>query len=469
MHKNLKTNLVVIGGGPAGYSAAFRASDLGLKTIIIEKNNFLGGVCLHKGCIPSKALLHIAKVLREFRDFSKLGIFKEKKFIDIKKIVLWKNNLIEKMSLGLKSLSDIRGIKVIIGNASFFDKNTLYVVSPDKKVFYIKFDSSIIATGSRPNQFPLVSKKNNNIWNSTDALKLSKIPKKLLIVGGGVIGLEMATIYQSFGSKVDIIENSSRLLPSVDSDISKLYFSFIKNKFNIYLSSFIKNIQVIKKGIKVLIKDDFKCIKKVYDTVLLSIGRRPNIEGLNLEKIGINFKNGFIKVDKQCKTNVSNIYAIGDVSGPPMLAHKGSYEAHIAAEVISGKNHYFDTSIIPMVAYTDPEIAWVGMTEKMAIKNNINYETASFPWSASGRALVTHSSSGITKLIFDKNTNKIIGGLIIGSNAGELLGEISLAIEMGCHVADISLTIHAHPTLYESISASSKIFERTITDLINKK
>lgn len=468
MNKEIDTNLVVIGGGPAGYSAAFRAADLGIKTILIEKNKVLGGVCLNKGCIPSKTLLHFARFLQEYKEFIDLKIISEKIKINLINLQIWKNKIIKKMNNGLNLLACKRKIKIIYGKASFINENKIFISNKTNKNYCINFKNVIISTGSSPIKLPYIKTSDTRIWYSTDALKISFIPKRMLIIGGGIIGLEMATVYSSLGSIVDIIESSNAILPSVDSDISSFFIHTIKKKFNLMLQTSLQSINFLKDNILVKIKQN-NVIKKIYyDVILVSIGRFPNTDSLKLNNTDVQLdERKYIITDQQCKTNISHIFAIGDVSGHPMLAHKGIHEGHISAEVISGKNHFFDTKIIPNICYTDPEVAWVGITEKIAKKKNISYSTSVFPWQTSGRAHASNSSSGITKLIFNKKTKQIIGGAIVGRNAGELLGEITLAIEMGCDVSDISLTIHAHPTLYESINSASKMFEGTITDLLN--
>ncbi|CAL4321102.1 Dihydrolipoyl dehydrogenase [Buchnera aphidicola (Protaphis terricola)] len=468
MHQKLETEVVVLGSGPAGYSSAFRCSDLGLDTIIIERHSKLGGVCLNVGCIPSKSLLHIAKVIRDAQDLSEAGVFFTKPIVDVKKIQTWKNNIIHKLTSGLYSMNNKRNIRFIQGKAYFEDNNNIFIEG-DKNKFSISFKHAIIATGSSSIQLPSLSLQDNRIWNSTDALTFEKIPNRFLIIGGGIIGLEMATIYSALGSKVDIVDRFDMLLPLLDQDISKKYTEIINKRFNLFLDTHIKNIESKENDLIVHMEGNIKQSKH-YDNILVAIGRKPNTKYLELNKIGIDLdKFGFIKVNNQLRTNISNIYAIGDVTGFPMLAHKAIHEAHIVAEVIAGKNHFYEPKAIPSVAYTDPEISWVGLNEKEAIASKINYETAIFPWSASGRANSSNCTSGMTKLIFNKENSQIIGGSIIGLNAGELINEITLAIEMGCNVEDISLTIHAHPTLSESICLAAEIFQGTITDLLNVK
>ncbi|QJC38135.1 dihydrolipoyl dehydrogenase [Enterobacteriaceae endosymbiont of Donacia marginata] len=468
MNNVIKTQVVVIGGGPAGYSAAFRCSDLGLKTIIVENYKNLGGVCLNVGCIPSKTLLHIAKIIKENQNLLKNGIFNNIPEININNIIKFKYNIINKLTNGLNFLSKKRNVDIINGMGFFETENSLNIINYDSKTLKILFENAIIATGSHPIKLPFIPYEDHRIWNSTDALFLKKIPKKMLIVGSGIIGLEMATIYQSFGSKIDIVDISNNFLPEVDDDIMQVYKKNIQNKFNILLGTKVLSIDS-NNLLQVHMTDNNKSIySKQYDNIIIAIGRKPNSNYINkkFNKIKIN-NYGFINVDNQMRTNIPNIYAIGDVVGNPMLAHKGIHEGHLAAEVIAGKNHYFIPKVIPSIAYTNPEIAWVGITEKKAIKNNINYKIASFPWNSLGRAVSSNEEDGLTKLIVEKNSNRIIGGSIIGYNAGELLGEISLAIEMGCDIEDIALTIHAHPTFYESIGIAAEIYTGSVTDIIN--
>ncbi|WP_343192327.1 dihydrolipoyl dehydrogenase [Buchnera aphidicola (Formosaphis micheliae)] len=466
------TQVVIIGAGPAGYSAAFRCADLGLQTTLIEAHsNKLGGVCLNVGCIPSKSLLHIAKVIMDARKLSSSGIEFNQPVINIKKICKWKDNIVNDLNFGLMNLVKQRNIKVFFGKAKFLSTTSILIES-NKENIVISFDHVIIATGSYARELSdVVTCYDHRIWNSSSALELREIPKKLLVVGGGIIGLEMATIYSALGSKVDVIESGVKLLPMIDQDIIDIFMKSISGRFEIILNSCVSKVVPHKTGISVNIENNHKPYKIVdYDVVLIAIGRQANFDDLNIDKIGIKINQfGCIQVNQQLRTNIPNVYAIGDVVGSPMLAHKGIHEGHIAAEVISGKNHFFSPKVIPCVAYTDPEIAWVGITEMEAKKNNLNYKIAKFPWSASGRALTSHSTIGLTKLIFSLDSNRIIGGEIVGSNASELLSEISLAIEMGCDAEDISLTIHAHPTLNESIGLAAEIFTGTITDLINTK
>ncbi|MCU4137012.1 dihydrolipoyl dehydrogenase [Buchnera aphidicola (Sitobion miscanthi)] len=470
MHQKIYAQVVIIGSGPAGYSAAFRCADLGLDTVLIERYNKLGGVCLNVGCIPSKTLLHIAKVIKEAKELHETGVSFSNPEIDINKIKSWKENIINKLTHGLSNMSKKRKIRIFQGNAVFNTEKSLLVIN-QKDTFTVFFDNAIIATGSKPIKIPSIPKDDARIWDSTDSLSLKKIPNRFLIIGSGIIGLEMATIYSALGSQVDIIDRFNHFLPSIDKDITDIYRKSINKRFNLMLNTHIDTVSLKKDGLLVNMVQDNCANKDVfYDAMLVAIGRTPNIKELGLDKIGLKINSfGFIEVDKQLKTNISHIYAIGDVTGAPMLAHKGVHEGHIAAEVISGKQHYFEPKVIPSIAYTEPEIAWVGLNETQAKKDNIVYETAIFPWSASGRAIASNCSTGMTKLIFNKQDNKIIGGSIVGTNAGELIGEVGLAIEMGCDAEDIALTIHAHPTLYESIGLSAEIFQGTATDVLNYK
>ncbi|BAC24467.1 lpdA [Wigglesworthia glossinidia endosymbiont of Glossina brevipalpis] len=467
----INTEVLVIGSGPGGYSAAFRCADLGLKTVLVERFSSLGGVCLNVGCIPSKSLLHIANNLNSINKLKKIGIKFNEREIDMNQIRKWKCDVVLKLTNGLNMMSKARNVKIIHGYGEFIDPYTVNVKSL-KENTKIKFEHAIIAVGSSPIKNHFMLQPDEKIWDSTDALKIKFIPKKLLIVGGGVIGLEMATVYNSFGSEVYIAEMSNQLIPAVDTDIINIFYKSIKNNFNIMLNTELKSVYLEDNNIYAeLVNNDKKIEKICCNAVLFSTGRKSNGDLIKAKEIGIKLNNlNFIEVNNQMRTNIPHIYAIGDVTGHPMLAHKASYQSHIAAEVISGENHFFDPRVIPSVAYTNPEISWVGITEKEAINLNIPYETALFPWNALGRAIASdHHEGGMTKLIFNKENKKIIGGSIVGYNSSELLGEISLAIEMGCDVDDISLTIHAHPTLYESIGRASEIFSGTITDFLNKK
>ncbi len=468
MSKEIKTQVLIIGSGPAGYSAAFRCADLGLNVTLVEKFNELGGVCLNVGCIPSKALLHVAKVMEEAEHISKHGVCFSKPTIDIKKIAKYKNDIVKKLSSGVQAMAKMRKVKVVHGYASFQSSKSVVVNGTEETI--ITFDDVIIAAGSRPIKLPFIPHEDPRIWDSTDALNLETPPKKLLVMGGGIIGLEMGTVYQKLGSSVDVVEMLDQLVPAADEDVIKAYTKANKNRFNIMLKTKVAKVEAKDDGIHVSLesKDDTEVI--IYDAVLVAIGRTPNGKLLEAQNAGIEVNQwGFIEVNNQMKTNVPNIYAVGDIVGQPMLAHKGVHEAHVAAEVIAGKKHYFEPKVIPSIAYTFPEIAWVGLTQKEAKEKGIDYEVSIFPWSASGRALAADVSDGFTKLIFNKEDHTLIGGALVGDNAGELLGEITLALEMDCNAEDLALTIHAHPTLHESVGLAAEIYEGSITDLPNKK
>ena len=470
MSKEIKAQVLVIGSGPAGYSAAFRSADLGMNVVLVEKFPTLGGVCLNVGCIPSKALLHVAKVKEEAEHISAHGLIYAEPTIDIPKIAAYKNGVVKKLTDGLSAMSKMRNVTVVQGTALFLDKNTVQVTG--KEDVTITFENAIIAAGSRPIKLPFIPHEDPRIWDSTDALDLKEVPKKLLIMGGGIIGLEMGTVYNKLGSQVDVVEMQDQLVPVADVDVIKAYTKANKDRFNIMLNTKVAKVEAKEDGIYVSMEGkDVSTEPVVYDAVLVAIGRAANGKLLSLENAGVNVNNwGIIEVDKQMRTNVENIFAVGDIVGQPMLAHKGVHEAHVAAEVIAGKKHYFEPKMIPSIAYTFPEIAWAGMTEKEAKEAGIDYEVSTFPWSASGRAIASDvSENAFTKLIFDKKDHTLIGGAIVGDNAGELLGEIGLALEMDCDAEDIALTIHAHPTLHESVGMAAEIYEGSITDLPNPK
>ncbi|MGF1713652.1 dihydrolipoyl dehydrogenase [Photobacterium chitinilyticum] len=470
MSKEIKAQVVVLGSGPAGYSAAFRCADLGLDTVLIEKYNTLGGVCLNVGCIPSKALLHVAKVIEEAKAMAEHGVVFGEPQTDINKIRLWKDKVITQLTGGLGGMAKMRKVNVVNGYGKFTGPNTIVVEGEDGQTT-VNFDNAIVAAGSRPIELPFIPHEDPRIWDSTDALELKEVPEKLLVMGGGIIGLEMGTVYHSLGSQIDVVEMFDQVIPAADKDIVRVFTKRIKKKFNLMLETKVTAVEAKEDGIYVSMEGKKAPAEPVrYDAVLVAIGRVPNGKLLEAEKAGIEVdERGFINVDKQMRTNVPHIHAIGDIVGQPMLAHKGVHEGHVAAEVISGKKHYFDPKVIPSIAYTEPEVAWVGKTEKEAKAEGINYEVATFPWAASGRAIASDCADGMTKMIFDKDTHRVIGGAIVGTNGGELLGEIGLAIEMGCDAEDIALTIHAHPTLHESVGLAAEVFEGSITDLPNAK
>lgn len=470
MSQEVKAQVVVLGSGPAGYSAAFRAADLGLEVVLVERYSTLGGVCLNVGCIPSKALLHIAKVMEEAKMMGSHGVTFAAPQIDLDQIRTHKEKVIGQLTQGLGGMAKMRKVKVVNGYGKFTGPNTI-VVEGEGGNTTINFDNAIIAAGSRPIQLPFIPHEDPRVWDSTGALELREIPEKLLVMGGGIIGLEMGTVYYSLGSKIDVVEMFDQVIPAADKDLIKIYTKQVKDKFNLKLETKVTAVEAKDDGIHVTMEDKKGASETtVYDAVLVAIGRVPNGKLLDAEKAGVTVdERGFIRVDKQLRTNVAHIHAIGDIVGQPMLAHKGVHEGHVAAEVISGLNHYFDPKVIPSIAYTEPEVAWVGVTEKEAKEQGLNVEVATFPWAASGRAIASDSSYGMTKLIFDKDTHRVLGGATIGTNAGELLGEIGLAIEMGADAEDIALTIHAHPTLHESVGMAAEVFEGSITDMPNAK
>ncbi|GAD91134.1 MULTISPECIES: dihydrolipoyl dehydrogenase [Vibrio] len=469
MSKEIKAQVVVLGSGPAGYSAAFRCADLGLETVLVERYSTLGGVCLNVGCIPSKALLHVSKVIEEAKAMAEHGVVFGEPTTDISKIRIWKEKVVDQLTGGLNGMAKMRKVTVVNGYGKFTGPNTIQVEGEESTT--VTFDNAIIAAGSRPIKLPFIPHEDPRIWDSTDALELKEVPEKLLIMGGGIIGLEMGTVYHSLGSKVEVVEMFDQVIPAADKDIVKVFTKRIKNKFKLMLETKVTAVEAKEDGIYVSMEGKKAPAEaERYDAVLVAIGRVPNGALIDAEKAGIEVdERGFINVDKQMRTNVPHIHAIGDVVGQPMLAHKGVHEGHVAAEVISGKKHYFDPKVIPSIAYTEPEVAWVGKTEKEAKAEGINYEVSTFPWAASGRAIASDCADGMTKMIFDKDTHRVIGGAIVGTNGGELLGEIGLAIEMGCDAEDIALTIHAHPTLHESVGLAAEVFEGSITDLPNKK
>ena len=470
MSKEIKTQVVVLGAGPAGYSAAFRCADLGLETVLVERYSTLGGVCLNVGCIPSKALLHVAKVIEEAKHASKNGVYFAEPRIDLDEVRAGKEAVVAKLTGGLAGMAKQRKVTVVEGLAAFTDPHTLVARARDGKPTTIKFDNAIIAAGSRPIQLPFIPHEDPRVWDSTDALKLKEVPKKLLIMGGGIIGLEMGTVYHALGSEVEVVEMFDQVIPAADKDVVAIYTKQVEKKFKLMLETKVTAVEAKDDGIYVSMEGKACNDTKRYDAVLVAIGRTPNGKLIDAGKAGVEVdERGFIHVDKQMRTNVPHIFAIGDIVGQPMLAHKGVHEGHVAAEVIAGKKHYFDPKVIPSIAYTEPEVAWVGKTEKECKQEGLNYEVAKFPWAASGRAIASECAEGMTKLIFDKDTHRVLGGAIVGSNGGELLGEIGLAIEMGCDAEDIALTIHAHPTLHESVGLAAEVFEGSITDLPNAK
>jgi len=464
-------DVAVLGSGPGGYTAAFRAADLGLKVVLIERYTTIGGVCLNVGCIPSKALLHTAKVITDAEDTASHGVSFNQPKIDLDQLRNWKSNkVVKKLTMGLAQMAKQRDVEVIEGEGKFASPNQITVNLKDGAKKIIGFKSAIIAAGSQSSKISNTP-DDERIMDSTGALELKDIPKKLLIIGGGIIGLEMGTVYEALGSEVSVVELSDGLIQGCDRDIVKPLHRRMEKRFeNIWLKTKVTNIETIKEGVVVYFEGDDVPEKLTFDRVLVAVGRKPNGHKIDAEKAGVKVdEHGFIDVDKQMKTNVDHIYAIGDIVGQPMLAHKATHEGKVAAEVIAGEKVEFQAMTIPSVAYTDPEIAWAGITEDEAKLNEIEIEKAVFPWAASGRAISTNRTEGMTKLIFDKKTNRIIGAGIVGTNAGELIAETVLSIEMGADAHDIGLSIHPHPTLSESVAMASEIKEGSITDLYIKK
>jgi dihydrolipoamide dehydrogenase len=469
MSEPINTDLVVLGAGPGGYTAAFRAADLGLSVTLVDKEKSLGGVCLNVGCIPSKTLLHVAKVIDEAKDLGNHGVNFGQPKIELDQLRSWKDKVINNLTGGLSGLAKKRNVRVLQGNGSFIDANTIKVES-EGQVTEVSFKSCIIAVGSEP--IDLGYGVGPRLMDSTGALELKDLPDRLLVIGGGIIGLEMATVYSALGVKVSIVELTKTLIPTADRDLIKPLENRLKNQCEeIMLGVKVTNITEDQNGLKVTFEGDgLEKSEQLYGRVLAAVGRRANGLKINANNAGVQVtERGVIPVDKQMRTNVGHIYAIGDVVGEPMLAHKASYEAKIAAEVIAGHKSSFDASVIPSVAYTDPEVAWVGITEQQANEENIDIEKSVFPWAASGRSLSNGRSEGFTKLIFDKETGRIIGAGIVGTSAGDLIAETALAIEMGCDASDIGLTIHPHPTLAETVAFASEVAEGTITDLYMPK
>ena len=460
-------DILVIGSGPGGYAAAFRAADLGREVIIVDKDPTLGGVCLNRGCIPSKTLLHIAKVLEETESLKKMGVSFAKPKIDINTVRDWKNKIIKQLSGGIAQMAKARKVETIMGVATFISDKEIQVERKSDKE-NITFDHCIIAAGSSSSKIPGIPFDNKNVLTSKTALDIEKIPKNLLVIGGGYIGLEMGTVFNALGANVSIAEFLPNLLPGADPDLVKPLARKLKKHFNeIHLSTKIVDVKPSKpNGLIVTMEKNGETTTKKFEQVLVSVGRKPNTKTIGLENTTIKTNTkGFIEVDKQQKTNVKNIYAIGDIAGDPMLAHKATHEGKVAAEVICGLPAAFDAKVIPAVIFTDPEIAWVGITESEAKEKSIPYEKGEFPWAASGKSLAIGRNEGKTKIIFDPVTKRTIGVGIVGPNAGDLISEGALAIEMGADAEDISLTVHPHPTLGETFANAAEVFEGTVTDL----
>lgn len=458
--------LVVIGAGPGGYTAAFRAADLGLDVILVERWDSLGGVCLNVGCIPSKALLHAARVIDDAAAMAEHGVVFSKPRIDAPKLRDWKNDVVGKLTGGLAQLAKQRKVRIVHGQAKFESASTLRINEDET----IAFEQCIIAVGSESIMLPGLP-DDPRIIDSTGALELDPLPKRLLVVGGGIIGLEMACVYSALGTDVSVVELMDQLMPGTDKDLLRPFLKIVKHRYEaIMTSTRVTKMRATVPGIEVTFEGKDVPEVGVFDSVLVAVGRRANGDQLDADKAGVSVSDrGVIDVDKQLRTNVPNIFAVGDVTPGPMLAHKASHEAKVAAEVAAGEKSFFDARTIPSVAYTDPEIAWVGLTETDAKEQGTDYDVTKIPWAASGRALSLGRSEGFTKLLWDKQSKRVLGGAIVGLNAGDLIAEIGLAIEMGADATDISLTVHPHPTLSETVAFAAEAYAGTLTDLYMPK
>ncbi|MBU1213820.1 MAG: dihydrolipoyl dehydrogenase [Gammaproteobacteria bacterium] len=468
---DIHAEVVVLGAGPGGYTAAFRAADLGKQVVLIEKHATLGGVCLNVGCIPSKALLHVAKVINEAEEVSHHGVTFGKPKIDIDQIRSWKESVIGKLTGGLAGLAKQRKVQVVRGLAKFTSPNSIAVQTEEGEKI-VTFDNAIVAAGSSVARIPGFPYEDERIIDSTGALALKDVPKRMLVIGGGIIGLEMATVYEALGAKISVVELMDQIMPGADKDMVKPLHNRIAKRYEaIMLKTKVTKIEAEKKGLKVTFEgEQAPAEPQFYDKVLMAVGRSPNGRLINAEAAGLIVnERGFIPVDKQMRTNVPHIFAIGDIVGNPMLAHKAVHEGKVAAENIAGHKAFFEPLTIPSVAYTDPEVAWMGLTETEAKAQGIEYEKASFPWAASGRALSIAREEGATKVLLDPKSRRILGAGIVGTNAGELIAEAVLALEMGADMEDIGLTIHPHPTLSETFNFAAEMAEGTITDLLPQK
>ncbi|EDZ41153.1 dihydrolipoyl dehydrogenase [Rhodobacteraceae bacterium HTCC2083] len=468
---DVHAEVVVLGSGPGGYTAAFRAADLGKRVVLIEKNPTLGGVCLNVGCIPSKALLHVAKVITDAEDMGAHGISFAKPKIDLDELRSFKDSVVGQLTGGLTVLAKARKVTTVKGAGTFTGPNMIEVIE-DGKVTTVSFDQCIIAAGSEPVHLPFLPHDDERVIDSTGALELKDVPKRMLVLGGGIIGLEMACVYDALGSKVTIVELMDQIIPGADKDIVKPLHNRIKGRYeNILLKTKVTAMEAQKKGLKVTFEDsNGEVTTDTFDKVLVAVGRTPNGKKIDADKAGVAVdERGFIAVDSQQRTGVPHIFAIGDLVGQPMLAHKAVHEGKVAAEVCAGHKRHFDAKLIPSVAYTDPEVAWCGVTETDAKAKGIPYEKGVFPWAASGKALSNGRSEGMTKLLFNPEDQRVIGGCIVGVHAGDLIAEVGLAIEMGADAVDLGHTIHAHPTLSETVNFAAEMFEGTITDLMPPK
>ena len=468
---DVHAEVVVLGSGPGGYTAAFRAADLGKKVVLIEKNPTLGGVCLNVGCIPSKALLHVAKVITEAEEMASHGISFGKPQINLDELRSFKNGVVSQLTGGLDGLSKGRKVQVVRGYGKFTGPNMIEVQGDDG-VTTVSFDNCIIAAGSEPVTMPFIPHDDPRVIDSTGALELKDIPERMLVLGGGIIGLEMACVYDALGSRITVVELMDQIIPGADKDIVKPLMTRIKGRYeNIFLKTKVTGVEAKDDGLHVTFEDDKgESFTDVFDKVLVAVGRKPNGKLIAADKAGVAVDDrGFIAVDRQQRTGVPHIFAIGDLVGQPMLAHKAVHEGKVAAEVCAGEKRFFDAQLIPSVAYTDPEVAWCGVTETEAKAKGIKYEKGVFPWAASGKSLSNGRSEGVTKLLFDPEDQRVIGACIVGTSAGDLISEVALAIEMGADAVDLGHTIHPHPTLSETVNFAAEMFEGTITDLMPPK
>ena len=463
---DLSCDMVVLGSGPGGYSAAFRAADLGMNTVLVERYPVLGGVCLNVGCIPSKALLHIAAVMDEAKRLSEHGVSYGEPRVDLDALRAWKNKVVGKLTAGIAGMARGRKVTVLQGTGSFAGPNHLAVETKEGRKL-VAFRNAIIAAGSQSAKLPFVP-EDPRIVDSTRALELGQRPKRMLVIGGGIIGLEMGTVYSTLGARLDVVEMLDGLMAGADRDLVKVWQTFNARRFdNVMLKTKTTKVEALKEGLKVTFEGEAAPkTPQVYDMILLSVGRTPNGKKIGAEAAGVAVDaRGFIGVDDQMRTNVAHIYAIGDIARQPMLAHKAVHEGHVAAEAAGGQKSYFDARVIPSVAYTDPEIAWAGLTEDEAKKQSVNYSVAKFPWAATGRAIANGRDEGFTKLLFAEDTHRLIGGAIVGAGAGDLISEVALAVEMGSDAVDIGKTIHPHPTTSESVGMAAEFYEGVCTDL----
>jgi dihydrolipoamide dehydrogenase len=467
---DIHAEVLVLGAGPGGYTAAFRAADLGKKVVLVERFPTLGGVCLNVGCIPSKALLHIARVLTEAQEAAHAGIEFGKPKVSLEKLRAWKAGVVARLTRGLAGLAKQRKVQVVQGKGQFASPHTLRVETAEGTKT-VSFDSCIIAAGSSIARIPGFPYDDTRMIDSTSALELPQVPKRLLVIGGGIIGLEMATVYDALGAKISVVEMMDSLIPGADKDVVRPLAKRIEKRYEkILLQTKVARIEAQKDGLKVSYEGTAAPKPELFDSILMAVGRRPNGKEINAQAAGVTLnERGYIPVDRQLRTNVPHIHAIGDICGEPMLAHKASHEGKTAAEVIAGHKAYFDARTIPSVAYTDPEVAWMGETEAQLAARGAAYEKASFPWAASGRALSMGRDEGMTKILVDTATRRLLGAAMVGVNAGELIAEAVLALEMGADAADIGLTIHPHPTLSETFYFAAEMAEGSITDLLVPK